>query len=89
MKKIKLLSIVLFFINTLVAQNNKYFTRNATITFVSAAPMEKISSKNSQVNCILNTQTNDLAFKVVVKSFKKISNTVELKIDAVMTPYVR
>lgn len=70
MKKIKLLSIVLFFINTLVAQNNKYFTRNATITFVSAAPMEKISSKNSQVNCILNTQTNDLAFKVVVKSFE-------------------
>jgi hypothetical protein len=70
MKKIKLLLIVFFAINTLFAQNNKYFTRNASITFTSAAAMEKIVSKNSQVNCILNTQTNDLALKVVIKSFE-------------------
>lgn len=70
MKKINVLLLTFFAINTLFAQNTKYFTRNATISFTSVAPMEKIVSKNSQVNCILNTQTNDLALKVVVKSFE-------------------
>jgi hypothetical protein len=70
MKKVQFFVLMLFIMNTLFAQNNKYFTRNGSITFTSAAPMEKIISKNSQVNCILNTQTNDIAFKVVVKSFE-------------------
>ena len=52
------------------AQSEKYFTRNAIIKFTSEAPLEKINSTNKVSNCILNTQTGDLAFKVVVKSFE-------------------
>jgi hypothetical protein len=57
-------------LNVAFAQTEKYFTRNANITFTSEAPMEKIVSSNKSSNCIINTQTNDIAFKVVIKSFE-------------------
>jgi len=57
-----LLSVVTF-------AQTKYFTRNGVISFDSDAPMEKIHGDNKQVNVILNPQTGEVAFKVVMKSF--------------------
>lgn len=68
-KKISIVILFLSFMQIVFAQNPKYFTRNAVITFNSDAPIEKIHAENKLVNCILNTQTNDLAIKVVMKSF--------------------
>jgi polyisoprenoid-binding protein YceI len=55
--------------STMFAQSPKFFTRNGVVSFTSDAPIEKIEAVNKQVNCILNTQTSDIAFKIVVKSF--------------------
>ncbi|MBK9792310.1 MAG: YceI family protein [Sphingobacteriales bacterium] len=60
----------IFLLQVMFAQSEKYFTRNATVTFTSVAPVEKIISENKVSNCILNTQTGDLALKVVIKSFE-------------------
>lgn len=60
----------LLILHAAFGQTEKYFTRNASITFTSEAPMEKIVSYNKSSNCILSTQTNDIAFKVVIKSFE-------------------
>ena len=54
----------------LFAQNTKYFTRNAVVSFASDAPIEKIHSSNKQANCILNTQTKNIALKIVMKNFE-------------------
>lgn len=61
---------IICLLQTVFAQGEKYFTRNAAVTFTSVAPVEKIISSNKVANCILNTQTGDLALKVVVKSFE-------------------
>ncbi len=55
--------------STMFAQTPKFFTRNGVTSFTSDAPIEKIEAINKQVNCILNTQTGDIAFKIVIKSF--------------------
>jgi polyisoprenoid-binding protein YceI len=47
----------------------KYISKNGKISFFSDAPMEKIEAKNSQVNVAVDTETGDIAFKVLVKSF--------------------
>lgn len=69
MKKLLIFITIVITLQQAEAQNGTYFTRNAIINFTSVAPVEKITSGNKQVNCILNTQTNDLAFKVIVKNF--------------------
>ena len=50
-------------------QGQKYFTRDAVITFTSDAPMEKIVSSNKEVNIIIDPSTSSMAVKVVMKSF--------------------
>jgi polyisoprenoid-binding protein YceI len=67
--KITITAFLVFYLTILYAQSPKYFTRNAVVSFTSDAPIEKIEAVNKHVNCILNPQTNDLAFKIVIKSF--------------------
>lgn len=62
--------LLLMFVFSVQAYAQKYYSSNATITFVSDAPIEKIESVNKQVTCLLNTATNDVAFKVIMKSFQ-------------------
>lgn len=50
-------------------QAQKYFTRDAVVTFTSDAPMEKIESSNKEVNIIIDPATSAMAIKVVMKSF--------------------
>lgn len=49
--------------------SQKYMTKNGLIKFYSETPMETIEATNNQVNAALDSQTGDLVFKVLVKSF--------------------
>lgn len=69
MKKILFLSLIALSISPLLAQK-KFFTKTGSISFFSNAPLEKIEAHNKQVACILNQETHDLGFKVLVKSFE-------------------
>lgn len=69
MKKIAFIAVIaLLSIQGLFAQ--RYLTKNGKISFFSEAPLENIEARNSQVNCALDTQTGDLVFKVLMKSFQ-------------------
>ena len=47
----------------------KYYTKNGTISFFSSTSMEDIKADNNQVMSVLNAQTGDMQFSVIVKSF--------------------
>lgn len=68
MKKI-VLSIILITItgNILLAQ--KIYTKNGHISFFSKTSLEDIKADNNQVMSVLNTQTGELQFSVIIKSF--------------------
>lgn len=70
-KFIKIIAFSIFFLvgsNTISAQ--KYMTKNGTIKFYSETPIETIEATNNQVNAALDSQTGDLVFKVLIKSFQ-------------------
>jgi len=48
----------------------KYMTKNGNISFFSETPMETIKAVNAQVNAVLDTQTGNLVFKILIKSFQ-------------------
>lgn len=52
------------------AQAQKYMTKNGNISFFSETPMETINADNNQVNAAIDTQTGDVVFKVLIKSFQ-------------------
>ena len=47
----------------------KYMTKTGFIRFYSETPIETIQADNKQVNAALDSQTGDLVFKVLMKSF--------------------
>ena len=57
-------------ISTYAVQAQKYMTKNGNIKFYSETPMETIEANNNQVNAALDSQTGDLVFKVLIKSFQ-------------------
>jgi hypothetical protein len=67
MKKIALLSLILFGCVSLYAQ--QYITRNGTIEFLSATPVENIQAVNKQVSSVLDFDKNQFAFLVPIKAF--------------------
>ncbi len=48
----------------------KYFTKQASIKFESEAPMETISAINQQVVSVLDSETGDMQWSALVKSFR-------------------
>ena len=68
MKKLTLVFITMFAIASM-ATAQKYVTKNGKISFYSDGPLEKIEAHNSQVNSAINSETGQLAFKVLMKSF--------------------
>lgn len=52
------------------AMAQKVYTKNGTISFFSKAPLENISADNNQVMSVLNQQTGEMQFSVIIKSFK-------------------
>ena len=67
MKNIALFSLILVGFGSLEAQ--QYMTRNGTIEFLSATPVENIQAVNKQVSSVLDFDKDQFAFLVPVKSF--------------------
>ncbi len=68
MKKLIVATLFLSFI-TLSSSAQRYYTKNGSISFFSKASLENIEANNNQVMSVLNTQTGDLQFSVLIKSF--------------------
>lgn len=47
----------------------KYYTKNGSISFFSKTSLENIKAENNQVMSVLNTQTGEIQFSVLIKSF--------------------
>ncbi|HLF62270.1 MAG TPA: YceI family protein [Saprospiraceae bacterium] len=62
-------SVLIVVVATLQGYAQKYFTRDGKISFSSDAPMEKIEAVNNKVSSVLDIQTGDLEFAVLIKSF--------------------
>jgi len=61
------LSAMIVFSNFAAAQ--KYYTKNGNVSFFSKTNMENIKADNNQVMSVLNVQTGELQFSLLVKSF--------------------
>lgn len=59
--------LVLFAIS---AFSQRYITKNGHIKFYSETPMETIEAHNKQVNSVMDINTGDIVFKVLMKSFE-------------------
>ena len=62
-----LLTIVACSIASVHAQ--KYYTKNARVTFFSKATLENIKADNNQVTSTLNTATGELNFSLLTNAF--------------------
>ena len=62
-----ILAITISISYTLSAQ--KYYTKNGNISFFSKTNIENISADNNQVVSVLNTQTGELQFSLLIKNF--------------------
>jgi|SRR5688572_9052285 len=71
MKKLKFLitSVVMLISFNLHAQN-KYFTREGTVAFLSQAPLEEIKGVNKKVTSVLDVSNGQLEFSVLMKAFE-------------------
>lgn len=64
----KLIPVILLALST-GASAQKVFTKNGHISFFSKTKMEDIKADNNQVMSVLNTQSGELLFTVLMKSF--------------------
>ncbi len=69
MKKIILLSAIVLLAAGSVATAQKIYTKNGHISFFSKTNMEDINADNNQVMSVLNTQSGELQFSVIIKNF--------------------
>jgi len=63
------IALLLIGISLQVSAQGKYFTRNGTITFFSSTPVEDIKAENFGVMAILDAETGQLEFSLLMKSF--------------------
>ncbi len=69
MKIIFLLLIAVSITMSAVAQNI-YSTKKGRVSFYSKAPLEDIEAHNNEATCFMDTKTAEIAFSVLIKSFK-------------------
>lgn len=62
-------SILLLITFALAGQAQKVYTKNGNVAFFSKTALENISADNNQVTSMLNLQTGDLQFSVLIKAF--------------------
>ncbi|MEO6669472.1 MAG: YceI family protein [Ferruginibacter sp.] len=63
------LALAMILITTHSVQAQRYYTKNGSISFLSKTAMEDIKADNNQVMSVLNTQTGELRFSLLIKSF--------------------
>lgn len=56
-------------ITAISANAQKYYTKNGNISFFSKTSLEDIKADNNQVVSVLNTQTGELQFSLIIKNF--------------------
>lgn len=69
MKKIIAFIVIACIIN-LQGYAQKFYTKNGSISFFSAATLENIKADNNQVMSVINTQTGELQFSVLINGFR-------------------
>jgi hypothetical protein len=72
MKKITILFSLmgLMFFLSLDMQAQKFFTREAKISFYSEAPLEKIEAVNGAGTCVIDFESQQMEFAVLIKAFQ-------------------
>jgi hypothetical protein len=60
----------LLFISASAYSQTMYMTRNGNISFFSRTPMENIDAINNEVTSMINSGTGDMAYAVLIKSFR-------------------
>lgn len=63
------LALSLFCCTGYILTAQKLYTKNGHISFFSRTSMENIQADNNQVMSVLNTQSGELQFSVIIKSF--------------------
>ena len=69
MKKLLLIPILLLGL-TWNAEAQKYFTRAGKVTFQSKALLEKIEAQNNKATSVIDVETGQLEFAVLIKAFQ-------------------
>jgi len=69
MRKIILISITFLLTGVLSAQG-KYFTRDGHIDFFSSTAVEDIKANNNKVTSVLDAETGEIEFAVLMKAFE-------------------
>lgn len=54
----------------LPAAAQKVYTKNGSVSFFSKSPLEDITAKNNEVMSVMDQQTGDIQFSVLIKSFR-------------------
>jgi hypothetical protein len=66
-----LILVVLLFTSVYPAfAQGKYFTRTGHIDFFSTTPVEDIKANNNSVTCVLDAETGNIEFAVLMKAFE-------------------
>lgn len=64
------LILIILFAYMLPMNAQKYFTRDGKITFLSNAPMEEIRAKNERATSVIDLETGDVEWAVLINAFK-------------------
>lgn len=65
----RLLFLLLFFANYCFSQKTEFIERQGDVTFFSYTAVENIQAKNTQTLSIFNTQTNEIAVRILMRAF--------------------
>ncbi len=68
MKKIIFATILIFTVQ-LVSAQNMYMTKTGKIAFFSRSKVEKVEAENNEVASLLNAQSGEFVFQLLVKGF--------------------
>ncbi len=61
--------IICFLLANITHAQERYLTKNGSITFFSSAPMEDIKADNNQVLSIIDASNGNMAISILMKSF--------------------
>lgn len=67
---IRISVVFLVFFVSFQSISQTYITRNGEVRFFSAAPLENIEAINRQVSSAFDSETGEIVFRVVIRSFK-------------------
>ncbi len=70
MKTIIISGIIFLFGSITTVEAQKYFTREAQLSFFSEAPMEKIEAHNGTGTCVVDFSQQRMEFAVLIKAFQ-------------------